>query len=234
MWYVLDLMVLLIIFYFVIASAKRGFARSFVELVGFILSIYIAFFVGNTVSAALYEKTIKPAVVNTVTQSVESNASSSVNDTVNSIWEGMPKAIKNASGYFGVSKETVSNNINAQISENVNVEQIADTTVDKVVKPVAIPLVKSVIGIVLFTVLMFAVKILARIINKMFKLPLIGGLNSFLGGVIGLGKGLVISIAVCITIGTLVALTGKEIWIFTKENIDKTYIFGLLANLKFF
>jgi hypothetical protein len=67
----------------------------------------------------------------------------------------------------------------------------------------------------------------------MFKLPVIGKVNTVLGGVIGLGKGVVIAFAVCMLISLLVTLTGKGIWIFTKENIDKTYIFSLLSNFKF-
>ena len=231
MWVILDLSVVLIVLFFVFTSAKRGFVRTFVELVGFVLAIYIATLAGSTVAAAVYEKKVEPNVVSKITAAADEGTGNIANN-IDSTWNTLPKAFTNAATYFGVNADTVANSVSSGLSQNADIATIAKNTSEKAVKPIVIPIVKSVVSLVLFTVLMFVVKVLARIINKAFKLPFIGSLNRILGGVIGLGKGIVVSMAICMLIGLFVALTGKGFWIFTKENIDQTYIFGIFANLK--
>lgn len=234
LWILLDLIVVAIMALCAFLSAKRGFVRTVVELVGFILALYLAFTVSGAVANTLYNNTIEPAIVNTVTENVTNTAAVTVDDTVNAVWEGLPAIVSNSASFFGVEASAVSDTINNQLSNTSDVSAIAQTVAQKAVQPVVVPLIKSVLGTVLFIILMFVVKIFARLINRVFKLPLIGGINRLLGGILGLGKGLVISAIICIAISTLIAITGKEFLFFTKENIENSLLFGLLANISLF
>ena len=55
MWIILDLIIVAIVLLFVFISAKRGFARTIVEFVGYILAVYLAFAVGGIISTAVYD-----------------------------------------------------------------------------------------------------------------------------------------------------------------------------------
>ena len=232
MWFFLDLIVVGIVLFYVITSAKKGFARTFIELVGFGLSIYLATLIGGAVGTAFYEKTVEPKIIETVKTTVQETAGNTTLSTVDNIWDDFPDVITSSAEHFGVDLNTVKDSINNQISNKVDIETIAKSISDTTLKPICITVAKTIISIVIFTILMFVVKILAKALNKIFKLPIIGGLNSSLGAVLGLGKGVIMSIVVCMLISLIVALTGNGFWIFTKENIDKTYIFSLLSNLK--
>ena len=72
---------------------------------------------------------------------------------------------------------------------------------------------------------------MAKIINKAFSLPIIGGINKSLGGILGFGKGLIISAVIAVIISTIVSFSKDGIFIFTPENIEKTYLFSFLSNL---
>lgn len=231
LWIVLDLIVVAIVAFCIISSAKRGFVRTIVEAIGFILAAYIAFSVSGSVAESVYNNKIEPAIVSAVEEKTHSLATNTVEETVNGIWDELPAIVKNSGEFFGVDADSLPSTITGEINNSLNITEVAKTTAQKAVKPVAVPLIKSVLGMVIFGALTFVVKLLARVINKMFKLPLIGGLNRALGGVLGLIKGVVFAAIVCIAISTFIAITGKGFWIFTSENIDSSLLFGLLANI---
>ena len=77
--------------------------------------------------------------------------------------------------------------------------------------------------------LLFACKLLSKALKLVNKLPLIGKLNEFLGGVLGVLQGVVIALAVC---WVLVAVTndgGSLFKIITAETIEHSLILKTFA-----
>ena len=60
---ILDLIILAIIVIFAFLSAKKGFVRTLIELVGFFLAIFIASSISPAISNGVYDKFIEPAIV---------------------------------------------------------------------------------------------------------------------------------------------------------------------------
>ena len=81
---------------------------------------------------------------------------------------------------------------------------------------------------VFFIILMFFVKTLAKIINKIFNLPLIGKLNRFLGGIIGLLKGTIFALIFVMVIMFVISMTENGFLCFTQENVNESIIFKFL------
>ena len=223
MWIILDIIVIAIILIYALISAKRGFVRTAIELVGFGLAVYLSFTVSGIVSEGIYNSVVKPAIVDTVVETVGDTATASVDKTVDAVFDKMPKFVVKSANNMGVTPEKLKTDITNKTVNNNNIEKTAITVADSAVKPVVVPLV-----------LIFVVKILARIVNKAFSLPLIGGLNRTLGGLLGAAKGIIISGVLCLVISTIVSFTKNGILIFTEENIDKTYIFKLFTGLDLF
>lgn len=233
LWFLLDLIVVAIIVLFAILSAKRGFVKTIVEFVGFFLALYVSFAASGAIAESLYNNKLEPYIVNAATEKITGTAGSAVDSTIDSVWEELPAIVKNSATFFGVDSDTVSSTINQQLSDSSNVEEIAKTMAQEVLKPVVVPIIKTFLGMILFIILLILVKIVARVINRVFKLPLVGGLNHFLGAILGMGKGLIISAVICVAISAFIAVTGKEFLFFTRENIDKSLLFSLLANISF-
>ncbi len=234
MWIILDVIVVSIILIYALISAKRGFVRTAIELIGFGFAVYLSFTLSSMVAEGVYTSMVQPAIVDTVVDTVGDTAASSIDKAVDAAFEKMPKFVVKSADNLGVTSQKVKNDITSNTVNNNSIQNIAITISDSVVKPVVVPLIKAIVGFILFVILLFVVKLLARIVNKAFSIPLIGGINKTLGGVLGAAKGIIIAGVVCIVISTIVSFTKNGILIFTQENIEKTYIFKLFTGFSLF
>lgn len=230
MWIILDLIIVAIVGIFIIKSAKHGFVRTVVELVGYFLAIYIAFTAGGILADSVYDFAIEPSIVESVADKITLSADSCTDDVVDEVWHSLPDFIVHTAENFNVTSHTLKNTLDKSIITHSSSTQIAQSVSTTVVRPIAVPLIKTIFSIVLFIVLMFVVKILARIINKVFSLPIIGGLNKTLGGVIGLFKGLIFAFVFVTVILFIMSFFENGFLIFTNENIEKTLLFKFLAD----
>lgn len=226
---ILDLILVAIVLVFVYFSAKHGFVRTIVELAGFFIAIYLSLMLSGALSDVIYDGLVHKPLTESVSNSVESTSVDSINDAVETIWNSMPKFVTSAADNFGVSKQSVANQISSASSSGK--DAVVSTTVDYIAKPIIVNVIKACLFLLLFVVLTVLVKILAKIINQMFNLPLIGGLNRGLGGVLGLFKGIIMAAAFCILISICITFTDDGFLIFTKENIDSSFIFKFLCGL---
>jgi uncharacterized membrane protein required for colicin V production len=72
--------------------------------------------------------------------------------------------------------------------------------------------------------LIFALKWLAKLLSKLFKLPLIGTVNKVLGGVLGACKGVIVIVFVCTFLELIFAKGDSEI----ANAVNNSYVIGLL------
>ena len=79
--------------------------------------------------------------------------------------------------------------------------------------------------------LLFIVKLLARLIGGLFNKSVFRGLNRFLGGIAGCAKGMIIVLMFVALLTMLLPIFNNEISIISPENIDKTYIYKLFYNV---
>ncbi len=231
MWIFLDLILIAIIVFHIFVSSKRGFIRTAIELVGFALSVYLAFSIGGVVAQSVYDNTIEPGIVEGVSESVSETATVNVDMAVENTWNALPDYVVSLVENVGIDSADIKESISGAVSTNNQTEEIAKSVSQKIVKPIIVPLIKTITSVIIFVVLMFVVRLLAKIINKAFSLPIIGRINKTLGGILGLGKGLIISAVLAVIISTIVAFSKDGIFIFTSENIEKTYLFSFLSNL---
>ncbi|MBQ0110523.1 MAG: CvpA family protein, partial [Oscillospiraceae bacterium] len=153
------------------------------------------------------------------------NVEQSVDDT----WRKLPDYITDVAGHFGVTQKGVTDTI-IEKADQTSDKMVTDI-VDSIAKPIIVSILKTILYIVLFLIISAILRFVTRPLIKIFKLPIIGGLNRFLGGVLGLLKGLVVATLVCISLNMLTNLTQNGFLIFTQQNIDNTIIFKFLANI---
>lgn len=222
---VIDLIVLAIIVLNVILSSKNGFVKTLIELVGFVLAIVISLSVSSPIAGFIYDKTVEPAIVSSVTEKV----SDSADNASEQLWISLPSFIKNNAEKLGLTSDKIAEDFENNSKDNI--KQTATKISQDAVKPVFVKIISVAVAAVLFIILMLVVKFLAKFINKLFSFSIVGKLNTTLGAVLGFGKGVLIAIAVCMIITFIVSLTTKGFLIFTREAIDKTYIFNFLSGI---
>lgn len=218
---VIDLIALAIIILCVIISAKRGFVKVFVEAVGFIAAIILAFTISTPLAGATYDKIIEPPVVKAAVNAVGESAE-------HEAWNALPDfLIQSESAFFG----TTVNEFTERISENISqgTETAVKTASQEIVRPVAVKLLGLLYSVILVLVLLIAVKLLAKLLNGMFSFSVVGSLNRTLGGIIGGVKGIVFAVIFCLIISLIVSFTGKPFLIFTEESINNSFVYSLIS-----
>lgn len=221
---VLDVIVLAIIIITAIISAKKGFVATVIEFVGLLLAFYLAFTFSTTVANFTYDKFISPTIKETVIEEIGDK----VESTADSVWDSLPSIVVSGANTLGIEREEIFEGVNTSTSSTA--EEIANTVNDKIAKPVITVFIRFLLAFVLFIACIFLVRILAKILNKLFTFSLIGKLNRLLGGVLGAGKGIIFACVVVLLLSTIAAVTKNGFLIFTTENIENSTIFKLLAS----
>ena len=220
MSYILDGIIVLIVLLFVFLSAKKGFVRTLIEVVGFIAAIVIAFTISSPIANVTYDKLIQPSVVKTV-QSVASDGVTDATSAVDAVWIKMPEFITESS-FFDLSKESITATVKESVANDSI--QLAQNISDSFVKPI----VTKLISILLSVILVIVFKIVAKFINKIFTFSVIGTINKTLGGILGIVKGTAVAIIFCLVISLILSFTKNGFLIFTYDAINSSYIFKFL------
>lgn len=216
----LDLIILAVILVVVLLSAKRGFMRVAVETVGFIAAIFLTFTISTPLAGLTYDKIIEPPIVKSVTATVNE----SVSDASDSVWEALPGAVKAYSERFGITKEKISDTFSDSSAGQAAADKVAGLS-QNILRPAAVRILSLLFGVVVLIILLIAVKFAARFLNKLFSFSIAGKLNRILGGAVGIPKGIIIALLLCLIIELTVPLTENGILIFTEEAMEKSWFF---------
>lgn len=221
---VLDVIVLAIIVITAIISAKKGFVATVIEFVGLLLAFYLAFTLSTTVANFTYDKFISPSIKETVIEEIGQKA----DNTIDSVWDSLPGIVISGANTLGIEKEDIFDGVGSASASTA--EEIANTVDEKIAKPVITIFIRTLLAFVLFVVCIFLVRILAKVLNKLFTFSIIGKLNRLLGGILGAGKGIIFACAVVLLLSTIAAVAKNGFLIFTTENIEKSFLFKLIAD----
>ncbi|MBO4432425.1 MAG: CvpA family protein [Clostridia bacterium] len=229
---IIDVVIVAIVVVSALISAKRGFVRTMVELVGFIAAFLIASAVSQPLADITYDRFIGPSIVSKVTEATN-NANEEISaeildenaSVLSEIWDSLPDIIKNNSGEFGIDKDALEETIRSYTT--IETGEYAQKVSDDITKPIIGKLLSAVYSIIIFVVVSLIVKLLAPLANKVFSVSIVGKVNTILGGVIGAMKGCVTVFIICVIISVLVAFTNDGFGVFTPENISKTFLFKI-------
>lgn len=225
MSFLIDLIVAAIIALFIFTSAKRGFVKVLIEVIGFILAIMLTFTISTPLANVTYDKIIEPPILDAAADI----SADSIEEMKQSALNALPDFVTKNAELLGFSVEEFVDKINtANLTSSV--ANPVQTASQQVIKPAVSKILELLYSIILMIILMFVVKIVARFINRLFSFSIIGKANKILGGVIGIPKGIIFAIVFCMIISLVVSLSGEFLF-FTKENIDNTIFFKMFAEL---
>lgn len=223
---ILDLIIVAIVVIFAIISAKKGFVCTLIEVVGFVLAIYVALTASTPIANIVYDKTIQPIVVKTFESAISDGIANS-NTAVDAVWDQIPSFISENS-FLNLSKE----NAVSVLGDNISLDTATITTKlsDSIIKPTVTKILSSLLAVIIVVILLLVVKIIAKYINKIFNISVIGTLNKTLGGILGIVKGGAIAVVFCLIISLILTFVKDGFLIFTYDTINASHIFKLLMS----
>ena len=204
-------------------GAKDGFAKAIVQTVGLVVSVAAALYVSRVCASLIYTTAIQPGLLSTIESSIENAV-----DT-ESVVEGLKSALGALPALSAVLFDF--SGVEASLDGAVNLEssKIAAVVESSVIRPVVEPLLQMIIFILTLIILMFVVTLLAKGSKGFNKVPLIGGINSFLGAVMGIINGGVLLCAAAAVISLIISAKGDSQYL-SQDIISNTYIFKWIYN----
>ena len=158
-----------------------------------------------------------------------SEIADSVNEIIDKVGETVPALDLKGKTIEDLDSGTINSVVVSVVQSSGNPGK---AVLDNVAKPVVLVPLRTIIFVVLF-ILIFILSILIKATSVINKLPLIGQLNSLLGGVAGLLQGLVIVFIVVIIAHMAVELTNNTLIFLNDMTINKSFAFSKIYNFSF-
>ncbi len=111
--------------------------------------------------------------------------------------------------------------------------ELTDTVMTSFVRPNCVIVIRTVVFILIYTVVFAIMKFIASASKLIDKIPVIGDVNSMLGGIAGVVEGILIVFIFCLATRLVVSLLEGDAMIFNQETIEKTFIFKKIYEFDF-
>ena len=216
---IIDLILVFVILIFVIIAYKKGFIASLLDFLGTIIAWIASINLSAFASTWIYQTFIKEPI----TDYVYLKLTESANTTAETLASSIPEFIHSAAITFGID-------INNIILNNTGLEfdSAVSSITNGIVEPIITILIRIIVVILLYIIFSFVIKLLSKLFKNINKIPIVGSLNKFLGIIVGLFKGALITMLICFVFYTILGFAGGELFGITKETLNDTYIFSFL------
>lgn len=219
---------LIFLAYFILVcarSAKKGFIRSLIEIIGFVVAAIFAYWLSQPIAQYIYQHFFRPSVVSAIAQQIEQITSAgSIKDQMDIILSAAPPIFHEVAGAFGVSTYSVGTQLSSWLSEGAMPasQAIADGVIG--------PLITGVSGIFIMFILFILFVILVKAIAKFFDnlIGIITGsfLNKLLGGLLGVCKALFVTLIICNVLSVCVQIADESFTSFFAAQMETSLLFS--------
>ncbi len=183
--WVLDGIILAVLLLFTLVGVKRGFVRSAARLAGAVAAAFLASMLAGPIAQWLFDLLFRQALVEKIGRTVQSVGTAGLAESLGKVLEGLPDFIVRALEAAGITVARLQGVV-ADTAAGA-AEVITDT-----LSPVFVGFLKVGVLLVLFLLLMVAVRALAELLHSVARLPLLRQVDQLLGGVCGLLLALVV------------------------------------------
>lgn len=166
----------------------------------------------NILASVLSDNILKGSAFSAITESLHKMA-----DLLPSFMSGVADSV--SSGDKVIIKNIMVCVLNADSGN------FSEAITDNIVKPVLLVPMRALIFLVLFVIIIIILNLAAKLMKKLNDIPLVGGVNKFLGVIAGAAQGMVVVFLICIFVQVVISLSGNELIFLNTVTIDKTLIF---------
>lgn len=226
--FIVDAIIIAIIAIVIVRSSKKGFVSSLIDTFAMIIATIVSYMFTPEVSQFVYDSFIKNSVSKGFEKILDDmNTNAAVADKVDAMIASLPEGAVNLADSLGII------NLNAigagiHMPGVIDNNQLITTVLNDFAYNVMITITKVVVFFILFVLATLVLRMVSNFLENINKIPLIGKLNSTLGGVLGVAKALIIILVVCTVIYFIVsssdnvdlvgAISDSKIYNFVTEN----------------
>ncbi len=217
---IIDLILVLIFVSFIINGRRRGFVNAVLTLIATAISIFTAYEFSSPVAQWAEETFVKNAAVNSIADIISANIGSGTQAVVDAI----PSYIAEAAKAGGISlSETVSN-----LGASVDSVQVAGQIYGAAQNAVVMPVLGVIAFLVVYAVISFVLSFAVRAISKVFRLPILKGLNKLFGGLLGAFKGAAAVVILCTVLVAIKFILPEEFALAVEDSAIVNFAAGII------
>lgn len=209
--YIVDVILIVLICAIIGASAKKGFVSTIIETLSIVVSTIAASKLSATVSGWLYEAVIRDSVEKQFNNALsEAAAGLSMQAKAEELMVSIPEGMFKLAELTGFDITSLTSSVSSQAATN---DQLIQNLIDNVVYNIVIAVTQALVFVILFIILAILLSFVSKLFKKVNKIPLIGKVNSVLGGVLGAVKAIVVLFVVCTVLSFVVGLMDDNAFI---------------------
>jgi uncharacterized membrane protein required for colicin V production len=211
MEYIVDIVILVIFGGIVISSVRKGFFKSLFELAGTLISLAVARVLSEGFAPQIFNGFVRKGAEaylgNALGEVGTKDYALQAQEALNSI----PEALNGIMNLMGIDKAAMLEKIQ---SADLGGANLVESLMTSVVEPVATAVLQFVLFVILAVVVGFILKIIVRLLDGIIKkLPAVKQLNSALGAVFGVLRGIIVVAVISMLIGVVASFIGNEAFI---------------------
>ncbi len=219
---ILDIAVAALLVLFTIVGVRRGFIKSVVRLLGFVVAVVGAAVASMPIAQYVYTTFFHTPIEAMVAQKVQEGvtaAATSLSEQVTAVLSSLPHGVQSLLAVYGVD----GSHMNGATQTG---EALVPTVMDGVITPLCTAVLQVIVFLVLFLVLFLIIRLLGKLIDKIFaSLPVIKQVNGLLGGVLGFAEGVLVLFVLCFGLQLYMTLTGANSLLSTAQ-LEQTHLLG--------
>lgn len=216
---VLDIILAGIFIVLVITAAKKGFVLTVLEVVAIIAALFCASYISEPIAQGSYDMFLKGNIIKAVNSEIdEKTTSANIGDVA---FDAIPQYAIDFAECAGIDTASVKIGISNTISkavQNGKFDEIGEKVEENCVRPVAVPAIRIIMFFVLFVVLLLVFRLVAKAVSKAVKLPLVGTLDTVLGGAIGALRGAAVLLIISTVFVTMLSGGNSEFAVAVRES----------------
>lgn len=182
---------------------KKGFIKSLLGFIGYVIALLAAISISNWLAAFVYDSFLREVFIQKISSVLTDGAAATAAEQAEKLLEALPGFVANALVNQGVTAESLEGTLAGSVAAIA--PQVAD-----MISPVVINLMRIIFTVVLFSVLLFLVRVLVRAVGSVFRLPVLRQMDSLLGGAFGLLSGFVFVLLLTAILGLAVPMMKEE------------------------
>ena len=226
--WVIDLIVLVLVFLIVFAAYKKGFLRSVLSLGGFLIASVFSFVFGKMIAEGIFDSMVRPWLTSMVESEVVAGTNNNLTAAVDNMYQNLPGYLSGPLDFLFGSKEQVLSNI--QTAMNENSAGLTDSIVG-LLKPMMVVLISILTVLILFLLCMFALRVIDKMLIQVRRLPVIGTFDGLLGGIVGIFQAVLWMVILVFLVKAVILLTSNGLTWLNDEVVDSTILFKWMYHL---
>ncbi len=197
----------------VYCAYKKGFVSTVISLIGLLLALVFASYLGFMAADYIYDDVVGDKISQNIIDDFKANSGDDINDA-------LPKYVSN---YFKNSNEK-----SGGIFSDGFDGKSAHSAVKMAIKTPVTALITVVAFLILFVLFLLLFRWIAKLAGIINKIPVIGKLNSLLGGLLGIAKALLIIYLLCFLFSRYIMLSQNKL--ITVDDLNGSVIFKFFCS----